>query len=193
STSVTTEGVDGVVRFINLSFQEHISNNPPQKVLSVDEFLTQRREVLQLLKQYDTEEAAPGEDVDAPPGEEPEEQPSSKTDEETTALRERIISLRRKIHKATTTAVADRWNFEEGGEGKYQCQRNDKLIGGKRGLYSHTGGNNKNVENRIERLVILTYVVLSDSSQLTSDGFEKLPDQIMYPYAEPYDLQKTCL
>nr|CAD7442778.1 unnamed protein product [Timema bartmani] len=105
STSVTTEGVVGV---------EHISNNPPQKVLSVDEFLTQRREVLQLLKQYDTEEAAPGEDVDAPPGEEPEEQPSSKTDEETTALRERIISLRRKIHKATTTAVADRWNFEEG-------------------------------------------------------------------------------
>nr|CAD7429748.1 unnamed protein product [Timema monikensis] len=96
------------------NFQEHISNNPPQKVLSVDEFLTQRREVLQLLKQYDTEEAAPGEDVDAPPGEEPEEQPSSKTDEETTALRERIISLRRKIHKATTTAVADRWNFEEG-------------------------------------------------------------------------------
>nr|CAD7265385.1 unnamed protein product [Timema shepardi] len=37
-----------------------------------------------------------------------------KTDEETTALRERIISLRRKVHKATTTAVADRWNFEEG-------------------------------------------------------------------------------
>nr|CAD7462338.1 unnamed protein product [Timema tahoe] len=37
------------------------------------------------------------------------------------------------------------------------------------------------------------YVVLTDSSQLTSDGFEKLPDQIMYPYAEPYDLQKTCV
>nr|CAD7595568.1 unnamed protein product [Timema genevievae] len=33
-------------------------------------------------------------------------------------------------------------------------------------------------------------LVLSDSSQLTADGFEKLPDQIMYPYAEPYDLQK---
>nr|CAD7571414.1 unnamed protein product [Timema californicum] len=33
-------------------------------------------------------------------------------------------------------------------------------------------------------------LVLSDSSQLTDDGFEKLPDQIMYPYAEPYDLQK---
>nr|CAD7394878.1 unnamed protein product [Timema cristinae] len=33
-------------------------------------------------------------------------------------------------------------------------------------------------------------LVLSDSSQLTSDGFEKLPDQIMYPYTEPNDLQK---
>nr|CAD7454710.1 unnamed protein product [Timema tahoe] len=42
-------------------------------------------------------------------------------------------------------------------------------------------------------LLVLTYVVLTDSSQLTSDGFEKLPDQIMYPYAAPYDLQKTCL
>nr|CAD7419888.1 unnamed protein product [Timema poppensis] len=33
-------------------------------------------------------------------------------------------------------------------------------------------------------------LVLTDSSQLTSDGFEKLPDQIMYPYAKPDDLQK---
>nr|CAD7408804.1 unnamed protein product [Timema poppensis] len=33
-------------------------------------------------------------------------------------------------------------------------------------------------------------LVLSDSSQLTADGFEKLPDQIMYLWAEPYDLQK---
>nr|CAD7456959.1 unnamed protein product [Timema tahoe] len=34
-------------------------------------------------------------------------------------------------------------------------------------------------------------LVLTDSSQLTADGFEKLPDQIMYPYAEPYDRQKN--
>nr|CAD7193634.1 unnamed protein product [Timema douglasi] len=33
-------------------------------------------------------------------------------------------------------------------------------------------------------------LVLSDSSQLTADGFEKLPDQIIYLWAEPYDLQK---
>nr|CAD7262951.1 unnamed protein product [Timema shepardi] len=36
----------------------------------------------------------------------------------------------------------------------------------------------------------MTSLVLTDSSQLKADGFEKLPDQIMYPYAEPYDLQK---
>ncbi|CAG2059497.1 unnamed protein product [Timema podura] len=33
-------------------------------------------------------------------------------------------------------------------------------------------------------------LVLSDSSQLRADGFEKLPDQIRYPYTEPYDLQQ---
>nr|CAD7256869.1 unnamed protein product [Timema shepardi] len=33
-------------------------------------------------------------------------------------------------------------------------------------------------------------LVLTDSSQLTADGFEKLPDQLMYSYAKPYDLQK---
>nr|CAD7407815.1 unnamed protein product [Timema poppensis] len=39
----------------------------------------------------------------------------------------------------------------------------------------------------------MTSLVLTDSSQPTADGFEKLPDQIMYPYAEPYDLQKHAL
>nr|CAD7412439.1 unnamed protein product [Timema cristinae] len=33
-------------------------------------------------------------------------------------------------------------------------------------------------------------LVLTDSSQLRDDGFEMLPNQIMYPYAEPYDLLK---
>nr|CAD7203775.1 unnamed protein product [Timema douglasi] len=33
-------------------------------------------------------------------------------------------------------------------------------------------------------------LVLTDSSQLKTKSFEKLPDQSMYPYAEPYDLQK---
>nr|CAD7404881.1 unnamed protein product [Timema cristinae] len=33
-------------------------------------------------------------------------------------------------------------------------------------------------------------LVLTDSSQLTSDSFKKLPDHITYPYAKPDDLQK---
>nr|CAD7404369.1 unnamed protein product [Timema poppensis] len=33
-------------------------------------------------------------------------------------------------------------------------------------------------------------LVLNDSSHLAADGFEKLSDQIMHPYAKPYDLQK---
>nr|CAD7267486.1 unnamed protein product [Timema shepardi] len=37
---------------------------------------------------------------------------------------------------------------------------------------------------------LMASLVLTDSSQLTADGFEKLSDQIMYPHAEPNDLQK---
>nr|CAD7195767.1 unnamed protein product [Timema douglasi] len=36
----------------------------------------------------------------------------------------------------------------------------------------------------------MTSLVLTNSSQLTADSFEKLPDQIMYLYAKPYDLRK---
>nr|CAD7205012.1 unnamed protein product [Timema douglasi] len=40
-------------------------------------------------------------------------------------------------------------------------------------------------------------LVLTDSSHLTAKSFEKLPDQVMYPYAKPYDLQEhvfsSCL
>lgn len=36
------------------------------------------------------------------------------SDEETKAIRERIVSIRRKIHKNTVNAVTARWNYEEG-------------------------------------------------------------------------------
>nr|CAD7426087.1 unnamed protein product [Timema monikensis] len=39
----------------------------------------------------------------------------------------------------------------------------------------------------------MTSLVLTDGSQLTAKSFEKLPDQIMYLYAEPYDLQKHVI
>ncbi|XP_044744109.1 pre-mRNA-processing factor 39 isoform X2 [Coccinella septempunctata] len=92
------------------SFQEHISTNPPNKVLEVDEFLALRKEVKSLLK-HDTTEASV--DSDAPPGDEDLNKMIS-TDEETKLIRERIISIRRKIYKNTVTAVSARWNFEEG-------------------------------------------------------------------------------
>nr|CAD7425272.1 unnamed protein product [Timema monikensis] len=60
-------------------------------------------------------------------------------------------------------------------------QSNSSLVNTNTLHYSKIN-NIKNVSSPI------AYLVLIDSSQLTADGFEKLPDQIMYPYAEPYDL-----
>lgn len=37
-----------------------------------------------------------------------------RTEEETKCIKERIVSIRRKIHKNTVNAVTARWNFEEG-------------------------------------------------------------------------------
>lgn len=48
------------------SFEEFVRNNPPNKILSVDEFLTIRAEVLQKLKQ----KKVPIEPSAAPPGDE---------------------------------------------------------------------------------------------------------------------------
>lgn len=61
------------------SFQAHVNGNPPNKILSLDEFFKIRQEVLQQKKTFDQspvaadDAAPPGEDVDAPPGEEPEQ------------------------------------------------------------------------------------------------------------------------
>lgn len=92
------------------SFQEHISTNPPNKVIDVDEFLALRKEVRNLLKHDTPPEAA---ESDAPPGDEDQSKIIS-SDEETKSIRERIVSIRRKIHKATVNAVTARWNYEEG-------------------------------------------------------------------------------
>lgn len=92
------------------SFQEHIASNPPNKVVEVDEFLALRKEVRHILKHDAPSEGA---DTDAPPGDEDQNKVIS-SDEETKSIRERIVSIRRKIHKATVNAVTARWNYEEG-------------------------------------------------------------------------------
>ncbi|XP_011688921.1 PREDICTED: pre-mRNA-processing factor 39 [Wasmannia auropunctata] len=94
------------------AFQEFVSSNLPNRILSVDDFLALRAEVKALLKSDDATAASAADD--APPGEElpPHEVPP--TDEETRAIREKIISSRRKMHKANVNAVAARWSYEEG-------------------------------------------------------------------------------
>lgn len=71
-----------------------------------------RKEVRHALK-HDIETTT---ETDAPPGDDDPAKVIS-TDEETKAIRERIISIRRKIHKATVQAVQARWNYEEGVSG----------------------------------------------------------------------------
>ncbi|KAF5288487.1 hypothetical protein FQA39_LY15416 [Lamprigera yunnana] len=94
------------------NFQEHIASHPPNKVLEVDEFLALRKEMKHMLK-HDTTNDANTENPDVPPGED-ESKDVCSTDEETKVIRERIVSIRRKIHKNTVNAVTARWNFEEG-------------------------------------------------------------------------------
>lgn len=92
------------------NFQEFVQSNAPNRFLPVDDFLALRSEVKALLK---SDENASAQD-DMPPGEElpPHEMPP--TDEETRAIREKIISSRRKMHKANVSAVNARWSYEEG-------------------------------------------------------------------------------
>jgi pre-mRNA-processing factor 39 len=92
------------------TFQEFVTSNSPNRILSVDDFLSLRAEVKAILK---SEEGSAGTD-DAPPGEDLPPSETSPTDEETRAIREKIISSRRKMHKTNVNAVAARWTFEEG-------------------------------------------------------------------------------
>lgn len=94
------------------AFQEFVSSNLPNRILSVDDFLALRAEVKVLLKSDDTTTTSAADD--APPGEEPPPHEVPPTDEETRAIREKIISSRRKMHKANVNAVAARWSYEEG-------------------------------------------------------------------------------
>ncbi|XP_016845226.1 pre-mRNA-processing factor 39 isoform X5 [Nasonia vitripennis] len=90
------------------SFQEFVTTNSPNKILNVDDFLALRAEVKAILK---PDESASD---DVPPGEDLPTTDTPPTDEETRAIREKIISSRRKMHKSNVNAVAARWTFEEG-------------------------------------------------------------------------------
>lgn len=93
------------------SFQEIVSNNPLLSLVSLEEFKRLRAEVRESeskdVSASDTEDPsiAPGED-------EPENH--ARNEEEISAMKDRLLSVRRKIHKATVAAVTARWTFEEG-------------------------------------------------------------------------------
>ncbi|XP_034939966.1 pre-mRNA-processing factor 39 [Chelonus insularis] len=94
------------------AFQEFVQSNSPNRILSVDDFLALRAEVKALLKSEETPTTTPSDDV--PPGEDLPPHEAPPTDEETRLIREKIISSRRKMHKANANAVTARWTFEEG-------------------------------------------------------------------------------
>lgn len=76
-------------------------------MVSVKEFKKLREDVRKDLKDSKEQEA------DVPPGEdEPEDH--VRNDEEAQAIKAKITSKRKKIHKATVAEVTNRWTFEEG-------------------------------------------------------------------------------
>ncbi|CAH1793220.1 unnamed protein product [Owenia fusiformis] len=118
------------------NFKSFVNANVPKDILSLDEFLELRKQVVTITPELQpgvpaddelSPENAPAVD-DAPPGEEkppgedsppPGEDKAAKTEEvsgdpETEALRKKIIEIRTVVHKTTEEEVSKRWQFEEG-------------------------------------------------------------------------------
>lgn len=97
--------------FSIFSFQEVVNNNPVPLLIPSDEIKKLRNEVRESM---DTAtEVPPTSDEAIPPGaDEPDDH--LRNEDEIRAVKDRILSSRRKIHKATIAAVTERWTFEEG-------------------------------------------------------------------------------
>lgn len=90
-----------------------VNNNPIASLIPLEEFkvlrdLVRETEVKEKDKELDTEEE------EKVPPEEPEADYHVRSEDEGNAIKEKILSSRRKIHKATVAAVTARWTFEEG-------------------------------------------------------------------------------
>jgi len=120
-------------------FEGHVKSHSPMDLLHQDEFITIREEYIENKKKEkikanpaggdavaepaadddddDDDAAPPGTEIDAaPPGEDaaPGEDNPTSDETETEALRNKIIELRRVVHKANEEEVSKRWTFEEG-------------------------------------------------------------------------------
>lgn len=87
------------------SFQEIISNNPVESLISADEFKKCRTE-------YRAANETEKLDTDLAPGEE-EPDDHTRDEAEANAIKDKVLSTRRKIHKSTIGAVTERWTYEE--------------------------------------------------------------------------------
>lgn len=92
------------------SFQEVVNNNPITSLIPREEFKRLRTLVREADGSTETSDKA---DTDETP-EDSESEDHVRNDEEATAIKEKVIAIRRKIHKTTVAAVTARWTFEEG-------------------------------------------------------------------------------
>lgn len=88
------------------SFQEIVNNNAITSLIPVSEFKRLRTEV------RETETKDPIEDPTIAPGEE-EPDDHVRNEVEASAIKDKLLSEYRKIHKSTVAAVTERWSFEE--------------------------------------------------------------------------------
>lgn len=87
------------------SFQDIVSNNPIVSLITIDEMKKLRTEVRENGKTEATDlDIAPGED-------EPDDH--VRDESEASAIKDRVLSIRRKVHKSTVAAVTARWTYEE--------------------------------------------------------------------------------
>lgn len=103
------------------NFKHHVLSHHPKEILTLDNFLQLRKEVVVGTSELNPEGEGVGDDgppgevgppgEDAPPGMEIEGEKSD--DDEAGKLRDRIISVREEIFKKTEDEVSKRWNFEE--------------------------------------------------------------------------------
>lgn len=88
-----------------------VNNNTLSALLSLDDMAKMRAEVR---SEKAAKEKHKETDIsDMPPGED-ESDYNVRNEEETTAIKEKLIAPRRKLHKQTVSAVTGRWVYEEG-------------------------------------------------------------------------------
>ncbi|XP_031640349.1 pre-mRNA-processing factor 39 isoform X2 [Contarinia nasturtii] len=89
------------------NFQEIVSNNAIASLIPVDEFKRLRKEV----RDAETKESADDSAL-APGADEPDDY--VRNESEASAIKDKLLTSYRKVHKNTVAAVTTRWSFEEG-------------------------------------------------------------------------------